>query len=90
MRELHAIIHGKVQGVFFRAWTRDTAQALGLCGWVRNLPDGSVETVAQGEETTLKRFERSLHQGPPLSRVIEVQSTLRDPVETGLRFEIRR
>lgn len=69
MPRLSCTVRGRVQGVGFRSWTRRTARALGLAGWVRNLPDGSVEVCAEGEGETLAVFRAALHQGPPFSRV---------------------
>jgi len=57
-------IHGRVQGVGFRWWTRRTADHLGIAGSVRNLPDGSVEVVAAGPVDALREFETRLHAGP--------------------------
>lgn len=54
MVELHLIAKGRVQGVFFRAASRDLAKSLGLTGWVKNLPNGDVELVAQGEKEALQ------------------------------------
>jgi acylphosphatase len=81
-------ITGRVQGVFFRAWTRDTALGLGLGGTVRNLPDGSVETHLVGPASSLERMESRLWEGPPASRVdgVEVVPSA-EPVECGF-FEI--
>lgn len=90
MMELHATVFGKVQGVFFRAWTRDLGRSLGLSGWVRNRADGSVETLAQGEEQALKRFRAALAQGPPLARVVRVDIDLQECAETLSGFEIHR
>lgn len=90
MKELRAIISGKVQGVFFRAWTRETAQSLSLSGWVRNLPDGTVETQAQGDEKTLTQFRKALEQGAPLSRVSSVQHEILDAKESLSGFIIQR
>ncbi len=70
---LHAVVHGRVQGVFFRASTQKKAQALGLTGWVRNLPDGTVEVLAAGPRSVLERLLEWLHQGPPLARVQRVE-----------------
>ena len=53
MKRKHVVIEGKVQGVFFRANTQRMAASLGLTGWVRNLPDGRVEVVIEGEENNL-------------------------------------
>lgn len=88
MNEAHCIIHGKVQGVWFRAWTADMARELGLTGWVRNLPDGGVEALAQGDRQTLERFVERLHVGPPLARVTRVDTDWREPGEGCDRFSV--
>ena len=67
------LIEGRVQGVGFRHFTRKAARELGLSGFVRNLPDGSVEAVAAGPGEALEALERHLRQGPPASRVDTVQ-----------------
>ncbi len=66
-------VRGRVQGVFFRAWTRETARELGLGGTVRNLPDGSVEAHVLGEESAVRRLESVLWEGPPASNVDSVE-----------------
>lgn len=66
-------VRGRVQGVGFRWWTRDTGRSLGLGGHVRNLPDGSVEVHASGSPASLDDFERLLHQGPRSARVESVE-----------------
>jgi len=58
------VIEGRVQGVFFRASTRSTAASLGVVGWVRNLPDGSVEAVAEGDGDRVKRLVDWCRKGP--------------------------
>ena len=70
---LHLIIHGDVQGVFFRAGTQVEAKRLGLSGWVRNLPDGSVETVAEGDRNALSLFLDWCSHGPAGAGVTEVE-----------------
>ncbi len=65
----HYIVRGRVQGVGFRYFVARQARALALVGWVRNLPDGSVEATAAGSEAALKSFERALREGPRMSRV---------------------
>jgi acylphosphatase len=75
MPTLHARVEGRVQGVFFRDSTRREAQNLGLNGWVKNMPDGTVETVLQGEEKNLQRMKDWLKQGSPHSIVTEVSYT---------------
>ena len=64
---------GRVQGVFFRASARDEALRLGLTGHAMNLPDGTVEVVACGDDAALMQLERWLNHGPPLARVSRVE-----------------
>jgi acylphosphatase len=68
----HYIVEGLVQGVFFRASTREQAHQLGLKGWVRNRAEGDVELVACGAEAALLELEQWLHQGPPMAKVDQV------------------
>jgi acylphosphatase len=65
-------IKGKVQGVYFRDYTRRQAVSLGLTGWVRNLPDGSVEALLCGNQEQIGSMLRWFHTGSPLSRVDKV------------------
>lgn len=67
--QFKAVVKGKVQGVYFRAHTADEARALGLAGYAKNLPDGSVEVVARGEEAALRKLIQYLHVGPTIARV---------------------
>ena len=67
------LVSGLVQGVFFRRETTDFARRLGLMGWVRNLSDGRVETIAEGEKAKLDELIRFCHQGPPGARVRRVE-----------------
>jgi acylphosphatase len=66
---LHAVAQGRVQGVYYRAFTARTAVSLGLTGYVRNLPDNSVEVVAEGERKQLQKLLEQLKRGPPRARV---------------------
>lgn len=68
------IVNGKVQGVFFRAYTRTRANRLGITGWVRNKPDGDVEVVATGTQAKLDLFIKWLHVGSPMSAVKSVSA----------------
>ena len=70
-------IHGEVQGVFYRAWSRDQARALGVSGWVRNRADGSVEMLVRGDEAAVKHMIDLCRQGPSAARVerIDVEET---------------
>ena len=69
MKTLKVKICGRVQGVAFREYTRRQAHTLGLTGWVRNLPDGAVEAVIQGEPATLHAMQTWLQTGSPYSDV---------------------
>jgi acylphosphatase len=70
---LHLIIYGDVQGVFFRAGAKGEAVRLGLKGWVRNLPDGSVEAMAEGERNALSKFLAWCSHGPAGADVKEIE-----------------
>jgi acylphosphatase len=72
MASARFLVRGRVQGVRFRAATRDEALRLGLSGDARNLADGSVEVVASGEDVAIVALQRWLLRGPPLARVDEV------------------
>jgi acylphosphatase len=82
------LIEGRVQGVGFRYFTRKSARVLGILGYVRNLADGSVEALGEGDTQSLEQWEASLRQGPPGSRVDSVRSE--DAVSSGeTEFRIR-
>jgi acylphosphatase len=68
----HALISGHVQGVFYRASAQRQANSLGLRGWVRNLPDGGVEAVFEGEQATVERILAWCRVGPPNAYVTDV------------------
>jgi acylphosphatase len=72
VRAVHYRVSGRVQGVGYRAFVADAARAERLDGWVKNLPDGSVEARVEGDAEALARFEWRLWQGPPMARVDEV------------------
>lgn len=89
-KRVHLRIHGRVQGVFFRANTRDQANQLGLAGWVRNRPDGSVEAVAEGPEEKLRALVDWCHEGPRSADVEKVEVDW-GVAEGNLKsFEVRR
>lgn len=71
---LHATVSGQVQGVSFRFYTMLKAQELGVDGWVRNLPDGRVEVVAEAERAVLDQLLAWLHQGSPSAKVERVDA----------------
>ncbi|CAM5614370.1 acylphosphatase [Sphingobium scionense] len=68
------MIHGRVQGVFYRNWTVQTARSLGLTGWVRNRMDGSVEALVQGEADAVDRFIALAQDGPPVAKVARIEA----------------
>ena len=82
------LVSGKVQGVFFRASTREQALKLGLRGYAKNLPDGRVEVLAEGEAPTLDALERWLHVGPPMARVETVERGEAEVGEAGQGFAV--
>lgn len=86
---LHLLLSGRVQGVYFRKFTREQADAFGVLGYVRNLPNGRVEAVLSGEAECVRRMEQELKVGPPNASVTEVASA-----EVSFhpfdRFEVRR
>lgn len=83
-------VYGLVQGVFFRSHTAREARRLGLTGWVRNMEDGSVEAIFEGEEYSVERMISWCRRGPPAARVekIEVKRENADEREF-VDFEIR-
>jgi acylphosphatase len=82
------IVHGRVQGVFYRAWTVETANALGLTGWVRNRRSGEVEILACGVAEAVDALVERCRSGPPAASVtrIDVEEAEAEPLAT---FETR-
>jgi len=85
----HLIIEGRVQGVFYRATARATASVLGIKGWVRNLPDGSVEAIAEGPEPVIDQFVEWCQKGPPGAFVTNVRIARENPRGEFNSFEVR-
>ncbi|MGE0385037.1 MAG: acylphosphatase [Gammaproteobacteria bacterium] len=85
---IHCFVQGRVQGVFFRASTRDEALRLGLTGWVRNLADGSVEVFACGRQADLDRLREWLARGPARARVEQLRCGPGEP-ERFDGFQVR-
>ncbi|MBW1974120.1 MAG: acylphosphatase [Deltaproteobacteria bacterium] len=71
-KRVRVFIEGRVQGVFFRAYMRDAARRERVNGWVRNLPDGRVEAVLEGDAASVKKVVEWCHRGSPTSRVDKV------------------
>jgi acylphosphatase len=85
----HVFVSGRVQGVYYRANTRDTARELGVDGWVKNLADGRVEAVFEGPEEAVEKMVEWCHTGSPAANVEDVKVEYGDPEgEDG--FQIRR
>ncbi|AEH44445.1 acylphosphatase [Thermodesulfatator indicus DSM 15286] len=88
-KRAHVYISGLVQGVWFRAYTKEEAEKLGLKGWVRNLPDGRVEAVFEGDEEAVEAMIKWCHKGSPMSRVEKVE-VIEEPYTGEFdKFEIR-
>ena len=88
MKAFKATVSGKVQGVWFRDSTRQEAIKLKVTGWVKNIPGGTVDLEAEGEENNLKSLERWLHIGSPHSRVDIVDLQWIVPTNTYSTFEV--
>jgi len=86
--EAHVLISGKVQGVWFRANTKEKARQLNIKGWVRNLPDGRVEAVFQGEKEMVEEMIKWCYKGPPLAEVENVEVEWKEPEEEFEDFSI--
>lgn len=84
----HVLIAGRVQGVSFRAYTRDRARAAGVEGWVRNLPDGRVEAVFEGSRQAVQRLVSWCYSGPTHAQVEKVDVTWEEPTGKEGGFSI--
>lgn len=87
-KRIHVIVQGRVQGVFFRAYTKEEADRLGLAGWVRNRHDGTVEALIEGEATAVDRMVEWLDEGSPMAQVTGVQVTEQEAVGDYHDFSI--
>jgi acylphosphatase len=81
-------ILGRVQGVFFRQWALNQARTLGVSGWVRNCPDGTVEARVIGDEAAVAKMIAAMHQGPSQAQVEDVHVEPVEPEEIG-GFSVR-
>lgn len=90
MKRVRVIVEGKVQGVFFRQSTKEVASSLGLAGYVKNLRDGTVEVVAEGNDEKIEKLLEWLKKGPPLARVsnlkVEVLPLLNDKSDFTIQY----
>lgn len=84
-----ARITGRVQGVGFRHFTRQTARRLDLSGWVRNEPDGAVRLEVEGPPDAVEQLLEAVHQGPPAARVDAVDTDVREATGSTEAFRVR-
>ena len=86
---VHVIISGRVQGVWFRSDTKQKAEQLGITGWVRNTIDGDVEAIFEGEEDLVKEMIDWCHRGPPSAQVEHVEVKNQDTTNGFEGFSIK-
>ena len=89
MKRVNIIVHGSVQGVFFRANAKEIAEGLGLSGYAKNLPNGAVEVVAEGEEDKLKELISFCKKGPEAAEVSKVDVKFSETSNEFEGFEVR-
>jgi acylphosphatase len=85
----HVRVTGRVQGVFYRAWAQGQARELGVSGWIRNCPDGSVEAHLGGDEDCVDRMIQRMRKGPSNAQVDDLEVEEAEAEDLG-RFELRR
>ena len=90
MERLEAVVHGRVQGVFFRDYTTQCARELGLVGQVKNQDDGTVHVIAEGKPAALEAFLERITEGPPLAKVKDVIISWHPPTGEHAVFVITR
>lgn len=90
MKRIHLIVSGRVQGVFFRAETKQAASSLGLTGWIKNNLDGRVEICAEGDEEHLNNLVDWVHHGPSLADVTNVSVNWEAATGEFKSFDITR
>lgn len=89
MVRVHIFVEGRVQGVGFRWWTVTEASKLGVVGWVRNLSDGRVEIVAEGEAEKIEEFAKRVKKGPLFSKVTHIDISREEATGEFRVFDIR-
>ncbi len=75
----HVRVTGRVQGVYFRGWTKDQADALGVAGWIRNWLDGSVEALLSGDDHVVAQLIERMRRGPPAAHVMRIDENEATP-----------
>lgn len=86
---VHVLISGRVQGVWFRARTRQKAEQLGIKGWVRNTSDGCVEAVFEGQEELVREIVEWCYHGPPMAKVSNVEVKKQKSTEDFDSFSVK-
>lgn len=81
-KSVRVVITGRVQGVFYRAWTRERAERHGVSGWVRNRPDGAVEALFSGPAEAVDALLAACREGPPAARVADIAVEAAEPAGT--------
>jgi len=89
MKDAHVMVQGFVQGVGYRKWARKKAQKMSLTGWVRNLPDGSVELLVQGDREKIEKLLEIYKKGPFMAEVESADTMWEEQKETFDDFFIR-
>lgn len=89
LKRVHVLIYGEVQGVFFRAFVKKTADSLGIFGWVKNKLNGSVEAVAEASKEKLDKFLETCSKGPQTSEVVEIRRSWEKPTGEFNGFDIK-
>jgi acylphosphatase len=84
----HVRVTGCVQGVFFRAWTKEQARSLEISGWIRNTPDGHVEAHVEGEDAAVEQMIERMRGGPPSAKVEDLRTWDVEPCDFE-GFEVR-
>ncbi len=84
----HVLVTGRVQGVYFRGYTRNKAQKYNVNGWVRNLPDGRVEAVLEGDKEDVDNLIMSIEKGPSYSKVTDLEVKWEDYMDEFKDFQI--
>ena len=88
-RRAHLFVSGRVQGVFFRVYARNQAQELGLTGWIRNLPDGRVEALLEGDEENIKKMIKWAKIGSPGAQVADLKAEMQEHQGEFKTFQVR-
>ena len=88
-KRAHVFLEGRVQGVYFRSYTREWAEGARVVGWVRNAPDGRLEVVLEGEEEDILEVVGYMKQGPPYAQVNKVNFDWEEPTGEFKEFSVR-